>query len=128
MQKYKWGNWKKKTKPQNKQNQTIKDEMLPLSLDLHCLLLQSIYLPIKPSLLREMVIHKSQLFFFLFFETKPKIANVIYKYIFISCWQSNHYVHFNQYCSLRDSPHLKLYEINICTLTYIPAAQERNIG
>lgn len=33
---------------------------------------------------------------------------------------------FNQYCSLRDSPHLKLYEINICTLTYILAAQERN--
>lgn len=58
--------------------------MLPLSLDLDCLLLQSIYFPIKPSLLREMVIHKSQLFF-LFFETKPKIANVSYKYIFISC-------------------------------------------
>lgn len=59
--------------------------MLPLSLDLHWMLLPSIYFPIKPSLLRRMIIHKPQLFFFLFFETKLKIANVSHKYILISC-------------------------------------------
>lgn len=58
--------------------------MLPLSLDLHLMLLPSIYFPIKPSLLREIVIHKAQLFF-LFCVTKLKIANVSYKYILISC-------------------------------------------
>lgn len=103
--------------------------MLHLSLDLDWMLFPTIYFPIKPRLLREMLIHKPQLFFFfLFLETKLKIANVSYKYIFISCWKSNHYVHFNQYCSLRDSPHLKLYEINTCTFAYILAAQERNTG
>lgn len=101
--------------------------MLHLSLDLHWMLLLSIYFAIKPSSLKEMVIHKPQLFF-LFIETKLKTANVSYKYIFTACWKSNHYIHFNRYCSLRDFPHLKLYEINICTLAYILAAQERNTG
>lgn len=96
---------------------------MPLSLDLHLMLLPSISFPIKPSLVSKMVIHK--LSFLLFFETKLKIANVSYKCIFISCWQANHYVHFNQCCSLRDSPHLKRYKIDICTLTYILTAQER---